>query len=161
MSLRFLELRQTYNLFACQEKLKLLSRSPELPYGSLWYHKAITKEQYNQLRAHNCKGKHGKHITLKIIQGGAWGYYFPDTSTLLSSFDPDPISPAIASAVASFICSLSPAVLCSLDLGSFSSSLSPRLNGSFSETGDGSTVDKGCHLLGLLPADEVCLSGAS
>ena len=35
---------------------------------------------------------------------------------------------------------------------SFSSSLSPRLNGSCSPTGDGSTVDSGCHLLCLLPA---------
>lgn len=34
---------------------------------------------------------------------------------------------------------------------SFSSSLSPRLNGSFSATGDGSTIDSGCHLLDLPP----------
>lgn len=40
--------------------------------------------------------------------------------------------------------------LTSFALLSRSSSLSPRLNGSLSATGDGSTVDSGCHLLDLL-----------
>jgi hypothetical protein len=36
---------------------------------------------------------------------------------------------------------------------SFSSSLSPRLKGSFSATGEGSTLASGCHLLGLPPVE--------
>lgn len=36
---------------------------------------------------------------------------------------------------------------------SFSSSLSPRLKGSFSAMGLGSMVDSGCHLLGRAPPD--------
>lgn len=36
-----------------------------------------------------------------------------------------------------------------IGLASLSSSLSPKLNGSFSMTGEGSTADIGCHLLGL------------
>lgn len=38
-----------------------------------------------------------------------------------------------------------------MGLASFSSSLSPRLNGSLSPTGLGSTVESGCHLLDFPP----------
>ena len=48
--------------------------------------------------------------------------------------------------------SLSPSSdLLSLTLVSLSSSLSPRLNGSLSVIGEGSTADRGCHLLALPP----------
>lgn len=63
-----------------------------------------------------------------------------------------PTSSDTDSIVACLICSPSEPVACSLvlvSLVSFSSSLSPRLNGSFSATGEGSTVDNGCHLLAL------------
>lgn len=43
-------------------------------------------------------------------------------------------------------------LLSGLSLASLSSSLSPRLNGSFSAMGLGSTADSGCHLLAL-PAE--------
>lgn len=87
-------------------------------------------------------------------------YYF-DSSGLLAplvswSFE-EPTSLDIASAVAFLSWSLSGTAVCSLVLISFSSSLSPRLNGSFSATGEGSTVDNGCHLLDLL-APELALA---
>lgn len=69
------------------------------------------------------------------------------------------MSSAIASAVAFCNRSVSSA-LGSLVFVSFSSSLSPTLKGSCSATGEGSTVDKGCHLLCLLPADPVRLTGS-
>lgn len=80
------------------------------------------------------------------------GIYFEESSVLVS-LSLEAMSPDIASAVACLSCSLSGTVVCSLVLVSFSSSLSPRLNGSFSATGEGSTVAKGCHLLDLLPLD--------
>lgn len=62
-----------------------------------------------------------------------------------------PISSAIASAAACFNRSLSSV------RGSFffdsSSSLSTRLNGSWSATGLGSTAESGCHLLDLPPPE--------
>lgn len=45
-----------------------------------------------------------------------------------------------------FLWPLVPELVCELSL---SSSLSPKLKGSLSAIGLGSTVDKGCHLLGL------------
>lgn len=71
----------------------------------------------------------------------------------------EPTSSDTDSIVACLVCSPSEPVACSLVLVSFSSSLSPRLNGSFSATGDGSTVDNGCHLLALPPVELRRLDG--
>lgn len=62
-------------------------------------------------------------------------------SSAPAPFEPDPL-PAPAPAVV---------VVVALSLRSFSSSLSPRLKGSLSVIGLGSTADSGCHLLCLLP----------
>lgn len=74
-------------------------------------------------------------------------------TALLSS----PIDPVTASAVVFGSRSASSALL-SFALISLSSSLSPRLKGSFSATGEGSTADRGCHLLALL-LDRGCFVG--
>lgn len=78
-------------------------------------------------------------------------YFAPSPGTLLlsSSTRLSAIASAVACrtlSVSSILISLLPLVL---SLASRSSSLSPRLNGSFSAIGLGSTVDSGCHLLVL------------
>jgi hypothetical protein len=55
----------------------------------------------------------------------------------------------MASAVACFSRSVSSILISLLSFTSRSSSLSPRLKGSFSTIGFGSTGDSGCHLLAL------------
>jgi hypothetical protein len=74
-------------------------------------------------------------------------------AALLSSL----IEPATPSAVVFESRSASSALL-SFAFVSLSSSLSPRLKGSFSATGEGSTADRGCHLPGLL-LDRGCFVG--
>jgi hypothetical protein len=88
--------------------------------------------------------------------------YFVVMSSLALARELDPKSSAIASAVADLTRSAS-SVLISFGLESLSSSLSPRLNGSCSAIGDGSTVERGCHLLGfpVEPAVRFSESGAS
>ena len=61
------------------------------------------------------------------------------------------LSLGAASVVSFFACPSS--VVWSFAFVSFSSSLSPKLKGSFSPIGDGSTVASGCHLLDLPPVD--------
>jgi hypothetical protein len=65
-----------------------------------------------------------------------------------SGLAPGPMSPDMASSVAFLTLSASSGFM-SLFFASLSSSLSPRLNGSLSPIGDGSTAESGCHLLGL------------
>jgi hypothetical protein len=87
--------------------------------------------------------------------------YFPVVLSfgLLPSIEPEPLSVVIPSPEAFFIRSAS-SEFASLLFASLSSSLSPRLKGSLSTIGDGSTVDRGCHLLNLLPTEEVRLIGS-
>lgn len=71
----------------------------------------------------------------------------------------------MASAVACFNLSVSSILISlfpALSFISLSSSLSPRLNGSFSTMGFGSTEDSGCHLLVLtaLPGAVASLGGS-
>lgn len=73
----------------------------------------------------------------------------PPSPLLLSSTKLSAIASAVACfnrSVSSILISLAPAVLSFI---SRSSSLSPRLKGSFSTIGFGSTEDRGCHLLAL------------
>lgn len=96
----------------------------------------------------NCRKQvqKGKKIPGHLISN----YDLPASSALLLlSLDAELASPATAADI-----------FCSLAFVSFSSSLSPRLNGSCSPTGDGSTVVNGCHLLGLPPVDGASLAGS-
>lgn len=76
--------------------------------------------------------------------------FFALSSTKLSAIASAAALRSLSSASASASSVLAPP-LSGLSLASLSSSLSPRLKGSFSAMGLGSTVDSGCHLLALVP----------
>lgn len=104
-----------------------------------------------------------------VFQLNLW--LWVEVTTNSNYFDVPPMLSAIASSVAFLTCSSSAFKFCSfllplsssfnvITFASFSSSLSPRLKGSLSATGLGSTVDNGCHLLVLAPLTGVVLVGA-
>lgn len=120
-----------------------------------WEEKGEREQRQEMIRVHD-----SGDIQVPIIRN-----YFDSSglvAPLVSWSLEEPTSSDTDSIVACLIFSPSEPVACSLvlvSLVSFSSSLSPRLNGSFSATGEGSTVDNGCHLLALPPVELRRLDG--